>query len=53
MTWIALRMLTGDRSKFLGLIVGVTFATLLMSRHRHMTRRKKRLQYESVKQVHD
>jgi putative ABC transport system permease protein len=31
MTWIALRMLTGDRSKFLGLIFGVTFATLLMT----------------------
>src|SRR6516225_5625217 len=31
MTWIALRMLTGDRSKYLGLIFGVSFATLLMS----------------------
>src|SRR5438045_4640359 len=31
MNWIALRMLTGDRSKYLGLIFGVTFATLLMS----------------------
>ena len=31
MTWIALRMLTGDRSKYLGLIYGVTFATLLMT----------------------
>jgi putative ABC transport system permease protein len=31
MNWIALRMLTGDRSKFLGLIFGVTFATLLMT----------------------
>lgn len=31
MSWIALRMLTGDRSKFLGLIFGVTFATLLMT----------------------
>jgi len=29
--WIALRMLTGDRSKFLGLVFGVTFATLLMT----------------------
>src|SRR5262249_2204866 len=29
--WIALRMLTGDRSKFLGIIFGVTFSTLLMS----------------------
>src|SRR5262249_26650476 len=28
---IALRMLTGDRSKFLGLVFGVTFATLLMT----------------------
>jgi putative ABC transport system permease protein len=31
MTWLALRMLTGDRSKYLGLIFGVTFATLLMT----------------------
>jgi putative ABC transport system permease protein len=29
--WIALRMLTGDRSKYLGLVFGVTFATLLMT----------------------
>jgi putative ABC transport system permease protein len=31
MTWLALRMLTGDRSKYFGLIFGVTFATLLMT----------------------
>jgi putative ABC transport system permease protein len=31
MNWIALRMLTGDRGKYLGLVFGVTFATLLMS----------------------
>jgi putative ABC transport system permease protein len=31
MNWIALRMLTGDRVKFFGLIFGVTFATFLMS----------------------
>jgi putative ABC transport system permease protein len=31
MSWIALKMLTGDRSKYFGLIFGVTFATLLMS----------------------
>src|SRR5215472_6864436 len=31
MSWIALRMLTGERSKFLGLIFGVAFATLLMT----------------------
>src|SRR5262245_39004685 len=31
MSWIALRMLTGDRSKYLGLVFGVTFATLLMT----------------------
>src|SRR5262249_13965783 len=31
MNWLALRMLTGDRSKYLGLIFGVSFATLLMS----------------------
>jgi putative ABC transport system permease protein len=31
MNWIALKMLMGDRSKYLGLIFGVSFATLLMS----------------------
>jgi putative ABC transport system permease protein len=31
MTWVALKMLTGDRSKYYGLVFGVTFATLLMS----------------------
>jgi putative ABC transport system permease protein len=31
MSWIALKMLTGDRSKYLGLIFGIAFATLLMS----------------------
>lgn len=28
---IALKMLTGDRAKYIGLILGITFATLLMS----------------------
>ncbi len=31
MIWIALKMLMGDRAKYLGLIFGVTFATLLMT----------------------
>src|SRR6516162_10427936 len=31
MSWIALKMLTGDRAKYVGLIFGVTFAALLMS----------------------
>lgn len=31
MNWLALRMLTGDRSKYLSLIFSVTFATLLMT----------------------
>ena len=31
MSWLALKMLTGDRVKFLGLVFGVTFATFLMS----------------------
>jgi putative ABC transport system permease protein len=31
MSWIALKMLTGDRSKYFGLVFGVTFATVLMS----------------------
>src|SRR5271154_5755943 len=31
MNWPAIKMLTGDRAKFLGLIFGVTFATFLMS----------------------
>ncbi|MFO1069021.1 MAG: ABC transporter permease [Geminicoccaceae bacterium] len=28
---VALRMLTGDRAKYLGLVIGIAFATLLMS----------------------
>lgn len=31
MLYVALRMLTGDRAKYVGLIFGVAFATLLMS----------------------
>lgn len=31
MSWIALKMLMGDRSKYLGLIFGVTFASLLIA----------------------
>jgi putative ABC transport system permease protein len=31
MNWIALKMLTGDRSKYVGLIFGVSFATVLMT----------------------
>jgi putative ABC transport system permease protein len=30
-TWIALKMLTGDRGKYLAIIVGVTFASLLIA----------------------
>jgi putative ABC transport system permease protein len=31
MNWVAIKMLVGDRAKFLGLVFGVTFATLLMA----------------------
>ncbi|WP_422344542.1 ABC transporter permease [Parasphingorhabdus sp.] len=31
MTWIAIRMLTGDRQKFFGLLFGVAFSALLIS----------------------
>ncbi len=31
MSWVALRMLMGDRTKYLGIIFGIAFATLLMS----------------------
>lgn len=31
MGWVALRMLTGNRGKFVGIIVGVTFAALLIA----------------------
>lgn len=31
MNWVALRMLTGDRTKYLGIVFGVTFAALLMA----------------------
>ena len=31
MNWVALKMLTGDRTKYLGIVFGVSFAALLMS----------------------
>ena len=31
MNWIAIKMLTGDRAKYLGIIAGVTFAALLIA----------------------
>ena len=31
MNWIAIRMLTGDRTKFLGLVFGIAFSTLLIT----------------------
>ncbi|MFM9025072.1 MAG: ABC transporter permease [Planctomycetaceae bacterium] len=31
MGWVALKMLTGDRTKYLGLVFGVAFASMLMS----------------------
>lgn len=31
MGWVALRMLTGNRGKFLGIVLGVTFAALLIA----------------------
>jgi putative ABC transport system permease protein len=31
MIWIAIRMLTGDRTKFLGLVFGIAFSTLLIT----------------------
>jgi putative ABC transport system permease protein len=31
MTWLALRMLTGDRAKYVGLVSAVAFSTMLMS----------------------
>jgi len=31
MSWVALRTLTGDRNKYLGIIFGVAFASLLMA----------------------
>jgi putative ABC transport system permease protein len=31
MNWIALKMLTGDRAKYLGIVFGVSFAALLMA----------------------
>jgi putative ABC transport system permease protein len=31
MTWIALKMLMGDRPKYIGLVAGVTFAALLIA----------------------
>ena len=31
MAWVALKMLTGDRAKFIGIVIGVTFAALLIT----------------------
>ena len=31
MLWIAIRMLTGDRTKFFGLLFGIGFSTLLIT----------------------
>ena len=31
MLWIAIRMLTGDRQKFFGLVFGIAFSTLLIT----------------------
>lgn len=31
MNWVALKMLTGDRTKYLGIVFGVSFAALLMA----------------------
>ena len=31
MIWIAIRMLTGDRQKFYGLVFGIAFSTLLIT----------------------
>jgi putative ABC transport system permease protein len=31
MSWIAIKMLTGDRAKYLGIVAGVTFAALLIA----------------------
>jgi len=31
MTWIAIKMLTGDRAKYLGIVAGITFASLLIA----------------------
>jgi putative ABC transport system permease protein len=31
MNWIALKMLTGNQGKYLGIILGIAFATLLIA----------------------
>src|SRR4051812_41330343 len=31
MSWIALKMLTGDKAKFFGIVMGLTFAALLIT----------------------
>lgn len=31
MNWVALRMLTGDRSKYFGIVFGIGFGTMLMT----------------------
>jgi putative ABC transport system permease protein len=36
MNWVALKMLTGDRAKYVGIVFGVAFATLLMAQQLSM-----------------
>ncbi len=31
MSWIAIKMLVGDKAKFLGIVMGLTFAALLIA----------------------
>src|SRR6516165_1795423 len=31
MNWVSLKMLTGDRAKFIGIVAGITFAALLIA----------------------
>ena len=31
MNWVAMKMLMGDRGKFLGIVFGVTFASMLIA----------------------
>jgi putative ABC transport system permease protein len=41
MTWIALKMLTGNRGKYLGIILGIAFATLLIAQPKRAVLRRR------------
>lgn len=54
MTWIALKMLTGDRGKYLGMVLGIAFSSLLIAQQcDSSTKAAKRLDAAGFESVYD